>query len=154
MFIPGPDDAIWALVLGEQGIQLVAKGAGYVLVRGGKVLSELEARLAIRGAAGKVEKLAAKGVDKHHTVPKEILKNNLPEDVANNPAVRGKKGAPNRWPVARDKHKDIHKGPGGGRYNERFKEELRKLRRNPTAEDVTRIRDALAKEFGIEGCRP
>ena len=60
LFIPGPDDAIWALVLGEQGIQLVAKGAGYVLVRGGKVLSELEARLALRGAAGKVEKLAAK----------------------------------------------------------------------------------------------
>ena len=62
LFIPGPDDAIWALVLGEQGIQLVAKGAGYVLVRGGKVLSELEARLAIRGAAGKVEKLATKGL--------------------------------------------------------------------------------------------
>ncbi len=78
LFIPGPDDAIWALVLGEQGIQLVAKGAGYVLVRGGKVLSELEARLALRGAAGKVEKLAAKGTGSIYKVPGSGTKSGKP----------------------------------------------------------------------------
>ncbi len=89
LFIPGPDDAIWALVLGEQGIQLVAKGAGYVLVRGGKVLSELEARLAIRGAAGKVEKLAANSATKNRVTlrkgVKEQIEAKAPRDAQGRP---------------------------------------------------------------------
>jgi hypothetical protein len=89
----------------------------------------------------------------HHTVPREILKQ-LPEDVANNPLVRGRAGAPNRWPVPRGHHVDIHRGAGGGAYNQRWKDELGQLGRDPTVDDVLRIRDQLTQEFGLQGYRP
>ena len=89
----------------------------------------------------------------HHSVPREILKQ-LPPDVANNPIVRGKRGRPNRWPVPTDKHRDIHRGAGGGDYNEAFKDALENLGREPTAEDVDRIRNEIAESFGIDQHRP
>jgi len=90
----------------------------------------------------------------HHTVPREILEKYLPEDVAD--AVRGRKGAPNRWPIPEDIHKDIHRGPGGGRYNSDGFEEIEAVRRargEITPEDVYIIRDKLVEEFGLEAYR-
>ena len=89
---------------------------------------------------------------KHHTIPREILKHYLPADVAK--AVRGKAGAPNRWSVPVDLHKAIHKGSGGGAYNEAFKQRLGELGRRPTADDVFRIRDELVEQFGLGAYRP
>lgn len=101
--------------------------------------------------------LAAKGAGQvaktvgHHTIPREILRQ-LPDDVAN--AIRGKRGAPNIWQIPEDLHKAIHGGPGGGLYNQRWKEELGKLRpEDITPENVLRIRDRLVYEFGIGGYR-
>jgi len=74
--------------------------------------------------------------------------------VANNPLVRGRAGAPNRWSIPEDLHKAIHKGPGGGAYNEAFKRRLLDLEGTPTVNDVIRIRDDLLKQFGLEGYRP
>ena len=91
---------------------------------------------------------------KHHTVPREVLKKHLPTDVANYPLVRGRAGAPNRWKIPIDLHKGIHKGAGGGAYNEVFKQRLRDLGGKPTAHDVLRIRDDLVKQFGLGGYRP
>jgi RHS repeat-associated protein len=101
---------------------------------------------------------AAKGApevasDLHHMVPREILRQ-LPEDVANNPLVRGRAGAPNRWSVPRDHHVDIHRGAGGGAYNQAWKDALEQLGREPTVDDVLRIRDRLSRQFGLEGYRP
>jgi len=88
---------------------------------------------------------------RHHTVPKEIL-SLLPTEIAK--AVRGRPGAPNRWRIPESLHKRIHSGAyGGGDYNEAFKNALKMLRREPTAADVTRIRDDLVRQFGIEGYR-
>lgn len=94
---------------------------------------------------------AAGGFHKHHTIPREILKL-LSPDVAK--AVRGKAGAPNRWSIPEDLHKAIRKGPGGGAYNEAFKQRLDALRRDPTAAEVMGIRDDLVKQFGLEMFRP
>jgi hypothetical protein len=51
-------------------------------------------------------------------------------------------------------HKSIHKGAGGGAYNETFKAKLKELGRDPTVDDVLSIRDELVKQFGLEGYRP
>lgn len=69
--------------------------------------------------------------------------------------MRGKRGAPNMWNIPRPLHKKIHEGAGGGRYNERFKEELEKIEdADLTPGKVLEIRDKLAKEFGIDKYRP
>ena len=93
-------------------------------------------------------------VQKHHTVPREILRDYLEPDVAGDPNVRGKRGAPNRWPIPTDIHKKIHRGKGGGRYNEALKDALDELEHTATARDVIEIRDRLAKAFGLESYRP
>lgn len=86
-------------------------------------------------------------------IPRETLRQ-LPEDVANNPLVRGRAGAPNRWRVPRDQHVDIHRGAGGGAYNQAWKDALEDLGREPTVDDVLRIRDRLSQQFGLERYRP
>ncbi|RMD64559.1 DUF2380 domain-containing protein, partial [Candidatus Parcubacteria bacterium] len=93
----------------------------------------------------------------HHVIPREILDRYLPEEVANAPLVRGVKGAPNRWLIPEDVHREIHKGARGGLYNERWKEELAVIIESGqriTVENVLRIRDKLIKEFGLEVYRP
>jgi hypothetical protein len=45
----------------------------------------------------------------HHAIPREILKR-LPAHIADNPLVRGCRRYPNRWPIAEDLHKAIHRG--------------------------------------------
>lgn len=59
--------------------------------------------------------------------------------------MRWCKGAPNIKQIPYDKHRDIHNGPGGGPYNERFKEEIEKLGGFDKVKpmDVTNIRDRL-----------
>ena len=89
----------------------------------------------------------------HHTVPREILKQ-LPEDVASNPLVRGRAGAPNRWAIPEDLHKAIHQGAGGGAYNQAWKDALEALGREPTVDDVLRLREQITKQFGIDGYGP
>jgi hypothetical protein len=76
---------------------------------------------------------------KHHTIPREILK---------------QLGAPNRWSIPEALHKEIHKGAGGGAYNEAFKQRLQALGRDPTAADVMGIRDDLVQQFGLGAFRP
>lgn len=81
----------------------------------------------------------------------------MPADVARHPLVRGRAGAPNRWPIPEDLHKSIHQGPGGGAYNEAFIQRVEAIKAEglaPTVEDILRIRDDLAQEFGLEGYRP
>lgn len=90
----------------------------------------------------------------HHTVPREILQRYLPMDVARDPAVRGRAGAPNRWAIPKDLHRQIHQGPGGGEYNQAWINALDNLQRDPTSEDVLRIRDDLAQRFGFWRFRP
>lgn len=90
---------------------------------------------------------------KHHTVPREILKT-LPPAVAKDPLVRGRAGAPNRWSIPADLHKQIHSGPGGGLYNEAWKQRLGQLGRPPTVQDVVGIRNDLVTRFGLESYRP
>lgn len=85
-----------------------------------------------------------------HTVPREILEQ-VPEDVANNPLVRGRAGAPNRWAIPQDLHIAIHQGAGGGAYNQAWKDALDALGREPTVDDVLRLREQIAKQFGIDG---
>lgn len=71
-------------------------------------------------------------------MPTEILKL-LPRDVANNPLVRGRAGAPNRWAIPEDVHKGIRTGPGGGLYNQAWKDALDGLGRTPTVDDIVRL---------------
>lgn len=78
----------------------------------------------------------------------------MPDDVANNPLVRGRAGAPNRWSIPENLHKQIHQGAGGGAYNEAFKRRLLDVGGKPTVDDVLRIRNELVKQFGLEGYRP
>jgi RHS repeat-associated protein len=106
----------------------------------------------IRRSADDAAKQAIKW-HRHHTVPKEVLRM-LPSKVARDPLVRGVAKAPNRWKIPEDLHRQIHSGAGGGRYNNAFIERLSKLKRPPSAKDVLRIRDDLAKEFGLEKYRP
>jgi hypothetical protein len=94
-------------------------------------------------------------MDKHHTIPREIRAprsgkpGKLKPDVANHPDVKGRPGLPNRWDIPRELHQKLHP-----QYNRRFEAELAKIKGEPTAEDVIKIRDQLATEFGIEGYRP
>ena len=67
--------------------------------------------------------------------------------------VRGKKGAPNVWDIPEDLHKKIHSGPGGGRYNQRWIEEIKKLK-EITPEAILEIRDRRVKEFDLDPWRP
>ncbi len=107
----------------------------------------------LKKACSKWAAWGATRFNKHHTVPREILKA-LPDDVANSPLIRGKAGSPNRWKIPIELHKSIHKGAGGGAYNETFKAKLKELGRDPTVDDVLSIRDELVKQFGLEGYRP
>jgi RHS repeat-associated protein len=91
--------------------------------------------------------------ERHHTIPSEILRR-LPPDVANNPLVRGRAGAPNRWSIPRDLHRQIHSGgPRGGNYNEFFRRRLRDID-NPTVDDLLSLREDAVKEFGLGKYRP
>ena len=124
-------------------------GAGF-LTRFGRLPMATNVARKAASAAKAGEEVAT---DLHHMVPREILRQ-LPEDVANNPLVRGRAGAPNRWPVPRGEHVDIHRGAGGGAYNQAWKDALRQLGRQPTVDDVLRIRDTLGRQFGLEKYRP
>ncbi|MHB1042917.1 MAG: RHS repeat-associated core domain-containing protein [Eubacteriales bacterium] len=90
---------------------------------------------------------------KHHMVPREIFRKFLPEEVANNPLIRGKKGAPNKWRIPEDLHEELHRGAGGGIYNERWKIKLEEIE-SITVDDVLKIRGQLIKEFDLEVYRP
>ncbi|MHB8985216.1 MAG: hypothetical protein ACYC38_04685 [Eubacteriales bacterium] len=94
---------------------------------------------------------------KHHMVPREIFRKFLPEEVANNPLIRGKKGAPNKWRIPEDLHEELHRGPGGGIYNKKWKTELKELElpdNSVTVDDVLRLREQFARDFGLEVYRP
>ncbi|MFN0071379.1 MAG: hypothetical protein ACKVVP_07815, partial [Chloroflexota bacterium] len=89
----------------------------------------------------------------HHMVPKEILKDpRISAEVAK--VVRGKRGAPNKWAIPEEKHLEIHRGAGGGKYNDDWKQKLIDLGRDPTVDDVLRIRDELAQKYDLERYRP
>ena len=109
------------------------------------------ARLKVSSPVAKAAVVPTVRFHKHHTVPKEILKKYLPLDVANHPLVRGQAGSPNRLSIPEDLHKAIHKGPGGGAYNEAFKIRLEDLGRKPTVEDVLKIKNELIEQFGLRG---
>lgn len=117
-----------------------AVGAGMDLKRGVEQTGVM--------VAGTASGRPAAAFHKHHTIPREILKHDLPADVAK--AVRGKAGAPNRWSIPTALHKAIHKGRGGGAYNEAFKQRLRDLGRQPTVSDALRIRDDLVEQSDWE----
>lgn len=81
----------------------------------------------------------------------------LPTDVANHPRVRGRRGSPNVWQIPEDLHIEMHRGPGGGPYNQRWIEEIAAIRargREVMAHDVLEIREKLVVEFGLEAYRP
>jgi len=95
----------------------------------------------------------------HHSIPKEIQKK-LPEHTRSHPDVRGRRGNPNIKQVDPDKHVQAHDktgisrkdtGIGGGRYNLRFQEEIRKRGGydNVTPKQINEIRDRLMEEFGL-----
>ena len=88
--------------------------------------------------------------EKHHTIPREIQKK-LPPEVADHKDVRGRSGLPNKKSIPYKKHRDIHQGAGGGKYNQRFEEEIEKIGgyQNVSPSELTKIRDKLVKEFGI-----
>ncbi len=95
--------------------------------------------------------------EKHHIVPREILRKYLPQEVANHPLVRGVRGHPNRWAIPRDLHREIHRGPGGGEYNRRWILEINNVIRTQgkiTVEDVLQIRNRIIQEFGLEVYKP
>ena len=125
------------------------------------IAGALKAIPKIAGAIGRISASARKTYwirfggpkEMHHATPREILKS-LPPKVANHPSVRGKRGAPNRWPVPQKKHRQIHRGAGGGKYNDDWKERLKDLGREPTVEDILNIREDIAKEHGIDIFKP
>jgi hypothetical protein len=90
----------------------------------------------------------------HHTVPSEVLSHHLPENVANDPLVRGRAGRPNRWPIPESLHVDIHRGRGGGLYNQQFIDRVKEIGPSITAQQVDAIRQQLAVEFGFAQYRP
>ncbi len=102
------------------------------------------------GGGGRFGGYAPKRTHMHHQTPREVLKKHLPPDVANNPNVRGKPGMPNRRKIEVDEHKRIHKGKGGGQANELTKQKIEDLGREPTVDDVLRIRKEVNNELGIK----
>ncbi|MCH8806241.1 MAG: hypothetical protein IH986_09160 [Planctomycetes bacterium] len=117
---------------------------------------------ALRGIlkAKKIRRMARVGVFvgkklRHHTVPRAVLKKLRPS-VANNPLVRGRKGAPNVWRIPEDLHKDIHRGAQGGLWNNAWWAELDAVGGERAAEvgDVLRIREKLIRAFGLGEYRP
>ena len=90
---------------------------------------------------------------RHHTIPREILKM-LPKKGANNALVRGVRGRPNRWLMPYDEHLSIHRGRGGGAYNEFFKKRLNVLKRPATTADVNRWREEAIRSFNLRKYRP
>ena len=114
------------------------------------------------------------GQAKHHTIPREVYNPRtnkkadgsisrkdpvLPSDVADNKEIRGTRKNPNMWNVPDDVHANIHDPKSDiskknfGDYNKIFKERVRKLGDNVTAEDVLKIRDQMAKEYDIDKYR-
>ena len=94
----------------------------------------------------------------HHTIPREVRAprsgkpGHLRPDVATHPDVVGRPGLPNRWEIPKELHKSLHP-----KYNRRFIDEINKLKRTESgynAEDIVKIRDRLAEEFGINQYRP
>ena len=144
LFLPGPED----LALAGAASSRIGQ---FVSTRISGAFSRLLGRLG-RGAS-RADAPAEVVTERHHTVPIEVLKL-LPEKIANNPLVKGRAGAPNRWAIPKDLHRDIHRGAGGGPYNEEFKRRLLALKRDPKVEDVLRIRDELVEEFGLGAFRP
>jgi hypothetical protein len=59
-------------------------------------------------------------------------------------------GAPNRWVIPEDVHVAIHQGAGAGAYNQAWKDALAGLGRQPTVDDVLRLREQITKRFGID----
>ncbi len=93
---------------------------------------------------------------KHHTVPRQIL-DILPDHVAKDLHVLGKKGHPNKWLMPLDEHKDFHrpiKGYRGGRYNKFFIKKIASLGRDPTVEDVLKWREQAVRIFKLGKYRP
>jgi hypothetical protein len=94
--------------------------------------------------------------DRHHRTPKEILdwlRQNGYGDIADDPRIRGVKGAPNQWPIERGWHKAIdNTGAGlGPRYNDAFLDALQKV--NPadmSVEKVEEIRDQIVKDYNLK----
>jgi hypothetical protein len=126
--------------------------AGISLARGNYADAALSAGSAIpfAGWGASLAKVARK-VEKHHVIPREILKR-LDDNVYR--AVRGKKGAPNRWAMPQDFHRELHKGARGGRYNQFFRDRLPDDLSTATVEDVMRVRDEAVEEFGLGAFRP
>jgi len=115
--------------------------------------------LGMVGKLGKIDEIGdlAKALGKyelHHIIPREIIAKHLPEAVAKSPMIIGKKGFPNRWGIPQSLHRGLHRGPGGGIYNETWKSMLRELGRVPEVEDVLRIREGIIKLFDLERFRP
>lgn len=66
----------------------------------------------------------------HHSFPREILKGlkNAGNQAHKASKVRGRAKCVNRVPVEAKKHlRDVHRGRGGGAYNEGFKERVKRL---------------------------
>jgi RHS repeat-associated protein len=141
------------------GVGVAIAGHGAVLVGHSVGQAALSAGRLIKmvGRKGDAGAQSAARTVEHHTVPTEILNKHLPPDVASDPLVRGKKGAPNKWSIPEDLHIEIHRGAGGGPYNQRWIDEITAIQatgREVTVQDVLNIREKLVVEFGLEAYRP
>jgi RHS repeat-associated protein len=105
-----------------------------------------------------IDVLGLSPTDLHHTIPREVYNPRdgsaplIPKAVAEHPDVTGRPGNPNRWPVDRQKHREIHPD-----YNTQWKREINSLKRRGIKITVARIlgiRDRLAKKFGILKYKP
>ncbi len=105
-----------------------------------------------------IDVLGLEETDLHHTIPREVYNPRdgtaplIPKSVAEHPDVRGRPGNPNRWPVDRQKHREIHPD-----YNTQWKREINNLKRRGikiTVRRILEIRDRLAKKFGILKYKP
>jgi hypothetical protein len=92
------------------------------------------------------------GKEGHHTIPRAIQAK-LPPALRNHPDIRGRAGNPNIRMIPTSKHIEIHQGAGGGRYNQRFEQEILKRGgyRKVTVQDILEIRNNLWHEFGLGG---
>jgi hypothetical protein len=135
---------------GAAGATIVAAETGKFIVfdGAGRVVGEFTDATAAKAFRRELETGGRTKTHMHHQTPREVLKQ-LPEDVADNPAVRGRRGSPNRRRIEVPEHQRIHQGPGGGQANELTKQKIRELGREPTAEDVLRIREEVNRELKI-----